>query len=153
MIFKCLHLLFQYEDETYCEGISCQIEDDKSGMNKNSSAEKIHCRLNSLEIPTQYNSKSKTEAGNITNDDSIAFVKCSNEIITIEESQPTQELFKHILDIKEELGNHTSPEPVISTKKVKNVADVQKSNLNCADCEEVDVLLTKKNHLNLYSLS
>ena len=70
--------------------------------------------------------------------DSVAIVKNLNEIITIEESQSTQDFFNHIINIKEELKNQTSPGHFTSPKRLKNSVIIQNSNLICADCEEVD---------------
>lgn len=103
--------------------------------------------MNSPNIPTQFDSKSYVASAKAGNDDSVAFVKCLNEVITIEESQPTQELYKHIVNIKEELKNRTSPEIAISTKKAKSVAEIERNNLNCADCEEVNNTLTENHRM------
>lgn len=102
-------------------------------MDKKIFTEETHLPLSS----TQFNSKTNVNSTRAVNDDSVAFVKCLNEVITIEESQPTEELFKHIFDIKEELLNQTQSEPTVLSKKAKSVAEIQKMNLNCADCEEV----------------
>lgn len=140
-----LHLLFKHDDETYCEGVSCQIDEYQKGRNENSSAKQAHFPLNSTKLQnlsTRLDSQSNINSAETAIDDSVAFVKCLNEVITIEESQPTQELYKHIVDIKEELKNRTSPEPVISTRRAKSVAEIQKLNFNCADCEEVNATST-----------
>lgn len=97
--------------------------------------------------PTQYDPKSKVNSAKAVDDESVVFVKNLNEIITIEESQSTQDLYKHIVNIKEELRKQTSPGSVASPKKAKNVVEIQKFNLICADCEEVDVLLTEFNYV------
>lgn len=119
-------------------------------MNENSLTEATIFQVNSSEklcSPTQYESKSKVNFVETVTDDSVAFVKNLNEIITIEESQSTQELYKHIVDIKEELKNQTSTDLVTLPKKAKNVAENKNHNLICADCEEVDILLTGLNYV------
>lgn len=83
-------------------------------------------------LPTQYEPKRNEDSAKNTNDVSVAFVKNLNEVITIDESQSTQELYKHIADIKEELKNPTSPDPVIVPPHKRDFR------INCPDCEEVN---------------
>lgn len=113
-------------------------------MNEISLTEETNFQLNSLEkqcSPTQHEPRSKSDPGKAVNDDSVVFVKNLNEIVTIEESPSTQELYKHIVNIKEELRNQPLLASASPSKKAKNVMEVQNANLICADCEEVVVLL------------
>lgn len=75
-----------------------------------------------LEEITQRGGTSSPKADTYySTDDSIEIIEGPNEAMTIEDSQPTEELFKHVADINEELKNRTQ------------------MNFNCTDCEEVTI--------------
>lgn len=117
------------------------------GMKVNSISEDTDFQLGNPEsrcLSTQYVDADKT-----MHDDSVAFVKNLNEIIPIEESQSTQELFRHISNIKKELKNQTSSDFPTLPNSIKNVAEVQSFDIECPDCEEVNtfILLYKSKYL------
>lgn len=95
-----------------------------------------------------------TEGGNsILNDkdDSVAILNTSNEVIMIEESQPTQELYQHVLEIKNELLDDTLIESqdydTLSRSTEPSEFDranlLQKDDLNCEDCNEVNYIVSR----------
>lgn len=135
-----LHYHFKHEDETYCEGVSTRIDDILMEMNENllmgeNDRHVLQC------IPTQLEPKTKKDPVEAVDDDSVASVKKLNEIITIEESQSTQELFKYVADIKKEWKNETPPDSIALPNEVKILAEIQTANINCPECEEVDISL------------
>lgn len=114
------------EQETFCEDASIQM-----GYNQPIAAQ----TLAKLQIKTEPNKSS-------TADDSVIILtKGLNETIMIEESQPTQELFKHVLDIKNEMStemNVVSPNVSnIDLPSPVNKPQSSKIITRCADCDEV----------------
>lgn len=84
------------------------------------------------------------DAETAINDDSVAFVKSIKEIITIEESQSTQDLYMHIADIKEELKRQETVDSRALPSKPMKVTEAGKFTIKCADCEEVSFRLNEE---------
>lgn len=127
---KSLYFGIQHEEEeTYCEDASIQI------------GYKQHVEAQSPSQP-----KIKIEPNKSPVDASVIILsKGFDETIKIEESQPTQELFKHVLDIKNEMStemegvspnvSHTEPPSPV------NKPQISKTSTGCADCDKVFLYL------------
>lgn len=67
-----------------------------------------------------------------TEDSVIAIVKDTPEIISIDESEPTQELYQHVVSVKNEKPTSAAKDiPKNPQQQLKNAA------IDCVDCAEV----------------
>lgn len=72
------------------------------------------------------------ESKNYDNDSAVSLAKNSTEAIIIDESQSTQELYLHVLNIKKELEHETSMKRPTSAPKPPPIS------IDCEDCKEVN---------------
>lgn len=104
---------FKCEEETYCETISMQ-------MNQKPSTSKIK---------TEPMDEQKE-----INESVIALTKNTNEVITVSESQATQEIYQHVLDNKNQSISDTQTGILRrSPRKLKYSSD------ECEACNEVTI--------------
>lgn len=136
---------FQNEQETFCESISVVDHSIQSEDNHNVTASKLKIKEEKEPCYIMKNQKKNLlchEIEKIELDDSsvIALTNEINEIINVDDSDPTQALYQHVLDIKQELLE----EPSLVTHKVQSapngneVSAIGHSGIECEICDQVN---------------
>lgn len=132
---------FQNEQETFCESIpvvdhSIPSEDNHTFTSKLKIKEENEpCYI----MKNQKKNLQYHENEKIGLDDSsvIALTNEMNEIINVDDSDPTQALYQHVLDIKQELD-----EPSLITHKVQSAPNghevIGHSGIECEKCDQVN---------------
>lgn len=135
----------QCDEETFCESISVVEHDMESPRNLKIKTEKSGSMLNKqLKMSNSYVPTPLELRKVSTNDDSvIALENETNEVINVEESQPTQALYQYVLDIKQELPENESQDFVEESPLQKkspssshNVVTMPRT-VECEDCAKV----------------
>lgn len=127
------------EEETFCEGVS--LEMDVNQLPETS------VNASDLADTTMLNA-SKVFEGLSTNDVSVKLEISSNEVIMIDESQSTQELYRFVANIKEELAENSPPKskdqsfvnPTQTPSKLNNPPATNALGIDCEACNEVCIL-------------
>lgn len=136
---------FQNEQETFCESISVVNHSIQSGDDHNVTASKLKIKEEKESCCITKNQKKnllhhENEKIELNDSSVIALTNEINEIINVDDSDPTQALYQHVLDIKQELLE----EPSLITQKVQSAPNgheasaIGHSGIECEICDQVN---------------
>ncbi|XP_031624160.1 uncharacterized protein LOC116341314 isoform X2 [Contarinia nasturtii] len=103
------------DDETYCEGFTMQLERSQSTITAPKKNLALSRRTNSDPV----------KKSSIADDSVVAVAKDPTEVISIDESEPTQELYQHVFDDKKD-----------ATAIAKKPQPLKNDPIDCEDCNQ-----------------